>query len=283
MSHPSTRRRPSGDAAALILRVCVGIVFVIGGVKLVLPSDAQALAASYVDPSTGWISPYFAELITVRLGIEMSRFLFVQGAIEIVLGLAMILGLMTPGVAIVMGMMYWAFAVANPVVGEIRLSRDVALMGICFAIALAGAGRWSLDGRLRGSQSNIDERKDFVVLVIRLSLAFTLLTSAIFAGGPFNNHLNSTLPRLLVLLLGLLLVFGIYSRWVAGLLAMWMLYLVATNLVAKGLLPGLDSVKREIGFLGATLAIFLLGADRWARPRSHVTNLRAEPRAAAPQ
>lgn len=283
VSAPGTDHWPSGQAAALILRVCVGLVFVIGGVKLAFPPDAQALAASYVDPSTGWISPYFVDLITVRLGIEMSRFLLLQGAIEIVLGLALILGLLTPVVAVVMGMMFWAFAVANPVVGEIRLSRDVALMGICFAIALAGAGQWSLDGRLRGSRSIVDERKDAVVLVIRLSLAFTLVASAIFGGGLFDNHLNTTLPRLMVLIIGLLLVIGVYPRWLTGIVAIWMLYLVATNLVTKGLFPGLDSVKREVGFLGAAVAIFLLGADRWARLRSPATSLRTEPRAASSQ
>jgi uncharacterized membrane protein YphA (DoxX/SURF4 family) len=259
--------RLSSDSVALVFRICVGIVFVIGGIKLVFPSDPEALAASYVDPSTGWISPYFADLITTQLGFQVSLFLQLQGIVEILLGVALILGLLTPVVAVVMGLMYWAFTVANPAVGQIRLSRDLALMGICFAIALAGPSRWSLDSRLLGRRLRIDERKDAVVLVIRLSLAFTLVTSALFAGGLFDNHLNTTLPKLLVLILGLLLAIGVYPRWLAGLVAVWMLYLIAANLVAKGLLPGLDSVKREIGFFGAALAVFALGADRWAWPR----------------
>lgn len=259
--------RLSSDSMALVLRICVGIVFIIGGIKLVFPSDPQALAARYVDPSTGWISPYFADLITAQLGIQVSWFLQLQGMVEILLGVALILGLFTPVVAVSMGLMYWAFTVANPVVGQIRLSRDLALMGICFAIAMAGPGRWSLDSRLLGSRLRITERKDAVVLMIRLSLAFTLVTSALFAGGLFDNHLNTTLPKLLVLILGLLLALGVYPRWLAGLVAMWMLYLVAANLVAKGLFPGLDSVKREIGFFGAALVVFTLGADRWAWPR----------------
>jgi uncharacterized membrane protein YphA (DoxX/SURF4 family) len=259
--------RLSTDSLALVLRVCVGIVFIIGGIKLAFPSNPAALAAAYVDPSAGWISPYFADLITAQLGLEVSRFLQLQGLIEILLGAALIVGLFTPVVAIVMGLMYWAFTVANPVVGEIRLSRDLALMGICFAIALAGAGGWSLDSRLLGRRARLEGRKDAVVLLIRLSLAFTLVTSALFAGGVFDNHLNATLPRILVLILGLLLAVGVYPRSLAGLVAVWMLYLIGANLAAKGLFPGLDSVKREIAFLGAALAVFTLGRDRWAWPR----------------
>ena len=262
----------SPDSAVLVLRLCVGMVFVIGGTKLAFPSDPQALAAGYIDPSTGWIDPYFADLITTRLGIQVSWFLQLQGIVEILLGVALILGLLTPVVAVVMGLMYWAFAAANPVVGQIRLSRDLALMGVCFAIALAGPGRWSLDSRLLGRGPGIDQRKDQVVLVIRLSLAFTLVASALFTGRVFGNHLNTTLPTLLVLVLGLLLALGVYPRWVAGLLGVWMLYLVAANLLAKGLVPGLDSVKREIGFFGAAVAVFSLGPDRWAWPRKRGTD-----------
>lgn len=34
-------------------------------------------------------------------------------------------------------------------------------------------------------------------------------------------------------------------------------------MVTKGLFPGLDSVKREIGFLAASLFYVFLGPDRW--------------------
>jgi uncharacterized membrane protein YphA (DoxX/SURF4 family) len=261
-------RALSDDSLALILRICLGVIFLVGGIKLAFPADPQALSASYTDPSTGWISPFFSDLITTRAGLEVSRFLQLQGLLEIILGLALIIGLYTPAIAVLMALMYWAFTVANPVVGQIRLSRDLALMGICFALALAGAGRWSLDSMLRGRQARIGERKDAVVAVLRFSLGFTLVTSALFTGGLFDNHLNTTLPGVAVLVMGVLLVSGVYPRWAAGLVAAWMLYLVAANLVAKGFFPGLDSVKREIGFLGAAAVVFVLGADRWAWPRA---------------
>lgn len=45
--------------------------------------------------------------------------------------------------------------------------------------------------------------------------------------------------------------------------SLWMLYLIPASVVTKGLFPGLDSVKREIGFLAASLVYVVLGPDRW--------------------
>lgn len=111
--------------------------------------DAAALEAGYIDPATGWISAFFADQITGRLGLEIATFLRWQGLVDIALGALMIAGIFTPVVAILMALMFWSFTVANPVVGEIRLSRDLALAGLCIAVALAGAGTWSVDGWLR--------------------------------------------------------------------------------------------------------------------------------------
>lgn len=249
------------------LRVALGLVFLIGGTKLAFPADATALAASYTNPETGWISPIFAAWITDTLGISIAGWLRLQGLIEIVLGLALVLGAYTSIVATIMGLMFWSFAVANPVVGEIRLSRDIALMGLCFAVAVAGAGAYSIDGDVRRVPSYFPERQDAFSLIIRLSLAYTLIASTLFTGGVFSNHLNSSLPVLAVFLAGLALAVGIFPRWVMTLLFVWMLYLIVGNLFGRGMLAGLDSVKREIGFLAASLVYVLSGRDVWAWPR----------------
>jgi hypothetical protein len=52
-----------------------------------------------------------------------------------------------------------------------------------------------------------------------------------------------------------------------GIVFLWLLYVVATNLGGKGVLLGLDSIKREIGLLAASLVYFLAGPDRWSLPR----------------
>jgi len=260
---------PSTDSEYLmtVLRVAVGAIFLIGGYKLAFPPDPQALAASYVDPSTGWISPVFAEAITGQLGLEISTFLRIQGVIEIALGLLMIAGVFTPVVAVLVGLMFWSFAVANPVAGQIRLSRDVALMGFCFAIAVGGAGAASIDERMRGLGGKLAERRDWVLLIVRLSTAYALLASALFSSGVFANHLNSTLPVGIVLLLGIALAAGLFPRWMMGMVFLWLLYVVATNLIGNVGLPGVDSVKREIGLLAASLVYSLAGPDRWSLPR----------------
>ncbi len=252
------------DFCVALLRVALGIIFIIGGIKLAFLGETSALVASYTNPDKGWLSPVFADKITQILGIGVGSFLRTQGLIEIALGLLMALGIGTRVVAVIMGLMFWTFAVANPIVGEIRLSRDLALMGCCFAVALAGVGAWSLDGRLWPRRLSFASSQDGTLVLIRLSLAFTLLTSAVFASGPFANHLNTTLPIVMVLVMGALLAVGLRPHWIMGFVALWMLYVVATSIGAKGFYFGLDSAKRELGFWVAAVVYALMGPDRWA-------------------
>lgn len=254
----------NADLCMALLRVALGVIFIIGGIKLAFLGETSALVASYTNPDKGWLSPVFADKITQMLGVGIGPFLRTQGLIEIALGLLMALGIGTRVVAVIMGLMFWSFTVANPIAGEIRLSRDLALMGCCFAVALAGAGAWSLDGRFWQRRSTFASYRDGTLVLIRLSLAFTLLTSAVFASGPFANHLNTTLPIAMVLVMGALLAVGLRPHWIMGLLAVWMLYVVVTSIGAKGVYFGLDSAKRELGFLAAAVVYALLGPDRWA-------------------
>ncbi len=140
-------------------------------------------------------------------------------------------------------------------------------MGFCFAIAVGGAGAASIDERMRGLGGKLAERRDSVLLIVRLSTAYALLASALFPGGVFANHLNNTLPFEVVLLLGVALAAGLFPRWAMGIVFLWLLYVVVANPGGKGVLPGLDSVKREIGLLAASLVYLLAGPDRWSLPR----------------
>jgi len=248
------------------------VIFVIGGLKLAMPQlfgvpNYEVLAQGYIDPAKGWISPFFAHQITEALGIPVSRFLQLQGWIEICVGMVMIVGLFTPMVAVGMGLMFWAFTVANPVVGEIRLSRDLGLMGLCFAVALSGFSTLSLDRLWLRRSSVLDNRRDPVMLMIRLSLAYPLLASALFFGGVLDNPLNTTLPVGLVFIAGVLLAVGVLPRWLMLLVCLWMLYILLATLSSKGFLLGLDLVKRELGFLIASLVYFISGPDRWVWPK----------------
>ncbi len=264
MSNPIDRPGALLDPGQLmlILRVALGAVFVMGGVKLAFPSDAQALAASYVDPATGWISPFFHQQITDRLGISVASFLRIQGWVEIVLGCVLILGVKARLFAVIAGLLFWSFAVANPVAGEIRLSRDLALGGLCIAVALAGPGRWALSQWGQASAPWIEERWEITMMLVRFSLTFTLLASGLFSDGIMGNHLNSSVPPALTLVAGALLALGARPRWVAAAVVVWLVILIPATLIGSGLLAGLDSTKREIGLLAGALVYTLGGPDR---------------------
>ncbi len=79
------------DDGFTVLRIVLGVIFVIVGIKIAFPPDPEALAATFVNPANGWISPFFAEQITGTLGIPVSEFLWIQGLMEIGLGLMMIM------------------------------------------------------------------------------------------------------------------------------------------------------------------------------------------------
>lgn len=251
-----------------VMRIALGLVLIIGGWKLAFPEDPAGLAASYIDPEAGWIAPYFAEWIQTTLGLEIISFLNIMGGLEMIVGLALVLGLMTPVFGTIAAVMFWSFAVANPVVGVIRLSRDLALMGIAIAVAAGGSGTWALDGKLQLPMSPrawIPERTSIVLVLIRYSIAFTLILSAVFHDGVMANVLNTTIPWLIVGLMGLLLLVGVYPRVVLGLFATWMTILLVVHVVQDPFYPGLDSVKRELGMGAAALFYTFIGPDRWSR------------------
>ncbi len=256
----------SFDTLVFILRASLAAVLFMGGVKLAFPGDALGLAAAYVDPDTGWIAPFFVDQIENRLGMEVHTFLAVQGWLEMAVAVLLALGVRTRTLAVVAGLMFWAFAVANPVVGEIRLSRDIALAALSFAVAVGGPGRWTLEGRLRGWERGevSDLRKRATLLVVRSGLAFTLISSALFTSGVMATHLNQTLPVVLVLLLGLALAAGVLPRWAAALVVLWMLGIVVWGVASSGLLGGLDSTKREVGLAAGAFLYALAGSrDPW--------------------
>ena len=266
MEHKHIWRWQWGNLFA-ILRIVLGVIFILGGIKLAFPADPGALAASYIDPAKGWIAPVFAERITGTLGISISLFLKIQGIIEIVIGGLMVIGIFSTSVAVVMGLMYWAFIIANPVVGPVRLNRDMALMGFSFATALAGVGALSFDARWRGLQSKFSERKDVVLIIIRLGLAYALVTSSLFFGSPLNTSLNTTIPLVLVFVMGVLLVLGVIPRWVAAAVFIWLLLPLGQSIAANGVFWGLEGVKRELGLMAASFVYLMAGPDRWVWSR----------------
>src|SRR5712691_11784695 len=67
--------RVRAEVLVALLRIALGVIFVVGGIKLALLGDTAALAASYSDLAKGWIAPVFQEQITQRLGLSVGGFL----------------------------------------------------------------------------------------------------------------------------------------------------------------------------------------------------------------
>lgn len=259
--HQSGRSRTMLAMSAL--RWSLSLVFILGGIKLAFPADPQNLAQSYLDPETGFISAFFAEQITQRLGLTIARFLQIQGGLEIVMGaMNLVWGVHTPMLNLMMAWMFWLFTIANPVVGALSLSRDLALAAFGVAIALTGPAAWDTNGDLL--------RRDWALLLVRLGLSYTLIASALFTTGAMTNPLNSTFPVGVVLLLGVALGLGFATRLAAAIVAIWLLIVVGSTVIEIGdLYWGLEAVKREIALMVGASVFAFLRRDRWAWPKTH--------------
>lgn len=268
------------DTAVGVLRMSLGSVFVIAGVKGVVPTlfgftGRDDLVAKFTDPVTGFLAPWLVERV-IGIGLTVDAMLLVLSVAEILMGLALMLGVTTRMIALGMAAMYVGFTVAAPVAGEIRLARDLTLMVLSIVVVLTGPGRWSLDrwiaarGTLPRLVADADlpaGARDRALLMIRLGLALPMLTSVAFTGGVFDNPFNTTLPLAGVAVLGLALVAGLLPQAATALTAVWMAGLVVLNLVTSGPFIGLDDGKREIAMLAAAVAYLLAGPDRWSLPR----------------
>jgi uncharacterized membrane protein YphA (DoxX/SURF4 family) len=246
-----------------VVRVTLGLILIIGGIKIAFPPDPARLAAAYIDPAKGWISPLFADQITGRLGLEIATFLHYQGLLEIGIGVLLAAGLFTRPVAIVTAALFWSFTVANPVAGQIRLSRDLTLMLAASAVAIIGPGPWSLDLKLWPAASRWRGSRDAGLLLLRLGVALALITSALFTEGVFANPLNITLPPVLVFALGVGLGLGLAPRVLMAVIGTWLAVLLPLAMADQGLYLGLDALKRELGFVAAALCYAIAGPDRW--------------------
>ncbi|MEM9336569.1 MAG: DoxX family membrane protein [Patescibacteria group bacterium] len=243
------------DYQKLALRLVLGFVFFISGYKIAFPADPAALAVSYANPDNGWIAPYFVEWINATLGIEVSTYLFLQGLLEMLLGTLLILGFFTTITAVSMGLLYWAFVAANPVVGEIRLSRDLTLMAMSFGLAYYGPGKYSIDRYFR--HLTREGREEILSFALRFGIGFTFVVSALFSTGVMSNPLNSSVPLAIVFVLGVMLMANVQVKYVAGLSVLFLVFAIGDTMLAKdSVFKAFDSTKRELAFLVGVIILF---------------------------
>lgn len=261
------------DQAALMLRLGLGSVFVVGGwwklQRAIDSARSSDLVAKYT-ASNGYINEFFQSYLFDGEWLSAWDFLTALSAFELIAGLALVLGLFVRPIAIVFGLLMWSFVAALPVStvpGQdtsvstfftpalIVQIRDIGLSGMCFALAALGSGSLSLDERLTGRGLGA-ERADWksLGLLLRLSVAVAFLAGGFFYG---LDHVKSwsSVPLLLALV-GLVLVSGHGVRIAAGAaFVILALYCFGKVSFDKTLWDNLNAVKREFAFLAACLVL----------------------------
>lgn len=275
---------PSAKAegwAALMLRVGVGLVFVIGGAAklsklLGEPASRDALVSSYTGTS-GYINQFFLDyLFTGRFGdfLSPSLFLTTLSWFELLSGLMLIAGLAVRPLSLIYGFLVWSFVMALPVVTVPGLSteistyrspamlvqiRDIGLSGMMFTLFNLGAGAFSLDRRYRLEDPQRPIASwDCLGLLLRLSVAVILLVGGAFAG--FDHIQSFATAGWILLLLGVVLAGGTGAR-VAGALTVAVMawYMIGKVSLAKSLLDNLNGIKREFAIGAAAGVLAWLG------------------------
>jgi len=274
------------DAAALAIRTTLGLVFLVAGLKLIIPApfglgdNRDQLVSSFTDPVKGWMAPWSVQFLTDH-GVTVSAGLFTQGVLEVLLAIGLLAGIATPRLAMVAAMMLVMFTMLSPTGGQIRISRDLAIAAAAVALAFWGGGRWSVDGwhlRRAGRADGRSARlaglttvsrggnRDRGLLLIRLGMVYTLGASALFSGGVFDNPMNTSLPQPILLLLAITLATGLGARYVMGGIVVWLAVISVGKIASAGLLIGGENVKRELALAVIAAVYAAAGPDRWTLP-----------------
>ncbi len=263
--------------AALWLRVGLGTVFIIGGISklslLLNSATHQGMVDNYMG-SSGYINALFQEFLFSGGWLTPGFFLTSLSAFELISGVMLVAGLMVRPLALFYAFLLWSFVFSLPTqtVPGIDIGvktytspalfvqvRDITLSGVMFVLYNLGAGRASLDHRFNQYSSGIQDW-DKLGLLLRLSLGVCLLVGGFFAG--FANIQSFKVPGLLLIVSGLLLVFG-SPRVVAGagaaVMAIMVWYIVQKLNLDKSVIANLNGVKREFALLAMAWVLVRLG------------------------
>lgn len=251
---------------ASILRVGLGLVFIIGGYnklsQLLDPDRTAAILSSYTG-GKGYINEFFLDFLFTGSVITPWGFLTTLSGFELLSGLALVAGLMVRPFALIYAFLLWTFVFSLPVVTtpgvETTVStytspamfvqiRDIALSGFMFVLLALGSGRLSTDSKILKNGLNSDNADwQKLGLLLRLSLAAPLIIGGLFGGYPQIATFATYQPLLFIL--GVLLVLGLRTRETAAAVAAVMLWFMFTKFSAdKTLIANLNGFKREFAF-----------------------------------
>jgi uncharacterized membrane protein YphA (DoxX/SURF4 family) len=260
----------------LILRIGLGLVFVIGGLnklsQLLNPALQDKILTSYWGAS-GYVNQFIVDVIFEPLQISHWWFLTSLSTFELLSGIALIVGFAVRPLSFFYGFLLWTFVIALPVITvpgiEVSLKtytapallvqiRDVALSGMMFVLYNIGAGAYSLDNRLFGVPNASNEPNwNALALLLRISIALPLGIGAVFYGMP-NISSFATTPWIL-LPIAIFIAGNVGLRYAAIALMLIMFWYMAQKFnLEKSMIGNLNGFKREFAFIagGAVLALF---------------------------
>ncbi|MBX2809557.1 MAG: DoxX family membrane protein [Cellvibrionaceae bacterium] len=276
------------DTCILLLRIGLGLVFVIGGwnklYQLLDPALSDAILASYTG-TKGYINQFFLDyLFTGVLGEILTpwSFLSILSAFELVSGLMLVLGFAIRPLSFIWAFLLWTFVFSLPVVttpGAVSEAtytspamfvqvRDIALSGLFFILYNLGSGSFSIDA-FRGSNPSVraiaSNHWNEMGLLLRVSLALPFLVAGFFYG--LDNIQTFKLPAFISLVLGVGILAGLQTRVVGAAVVVAMLYFMLQKInFDKTLIANLNSFKREFAFLAAGIVFYHAGGGRYYVP-----------------
>ncbi len=275
----------SSSNTAFLLRIGLGMVFIIGGYnklsQLLDPDRAAAIVSSYMGAS-GYINEFFSiYLFSENSLLTPWAFLTTLSSFELFSGIALLIGLMDRPLALIYAFLLWTFVFSLPVVTtpgvELAIKtytspamfvqmRDIALSGLMFVLYQLGSGRYSVDSQIlvNGVTSeNVDWNK--LGLLLRLSLAAPFLIGGFF--GTFEKIATFATPQYILLAVGILLLLGIQVRIVGGIVVAIIFWYMFQKLnLDKSMIANLNGFKREFAFFAAGMIVVLRGTGNAYTP-----------------
>ncbi|MCW8876981.1 MAG: DoxX family membrane protein [Kangiellaceae bacterium] len=265
------------ETIALILRLGLGLVFVIGGwskLSLLLNESTQAgMVASYLG-SAGYVNQLFQDYLFANDRFTPWGFLTILSAFELITGVMFLGGVLIKPLSLFYAFLLWTFVVALPVETVTQIDteiktynspalfvqvRDVALSGLMLVLFNLGAGKNSLDSKYFNQSLNRDWGS--LGLLIRFSIALVFVVAGFFGMYPKIQTFDANL--FLLATLSLLLVFsnGRLFRVAAAMAAVIIFGFIMNKIaVDKSLIANLNSFKRELGLLAATIIMSWVGS-----------------------
>ncbi len=272
--------RLSFDHSAFVLRIGLGLVFLAGGLaklsKLLVPEKQADMVDLYFS-SAGYVNQFFIDYLFhggILSGLMSPwSFLTVLSSLELLAGIALIIGLGVKFFSLLFGLLCWTFVISLPVVNAqgfdivtkthtapaiLVMIRDIALSGLLFALYNLGSGAWSVDEKIFGTQVKAkDVNWDNLGLLLRVSLGVVFIIGGAFYG---LENIKSFAPALILLPIGIVLVLGSGARY-AGIAAMLVIgwYMLSLFSLDKGLIGNLNSVKRELALFACAIVLAAQG------------------------